>query len=137
MRVRLNVFFDGSFWVGVFERRSGEALSVARVVFGPEPSGAELYRFLLEHYPRSIPYGPPLADEDGLPETPRNPKRAQREARRSAEAGVGRKAWESMRLAREMSKVERATHSRAEREAEAQRKFELKQLKRKQKHRGH
>ena len=35
--VRLTVFFEEPFWVGVFERRDGSGLSVSRVVFGADP----------------------------------------------------------------------------------------------------
>ena len=35
----LTVFFEGPFWVGVFERVEDGRLSVCRVVFGSEPLG--------------------------------------------------------------------------------------------------
>ncbi len=34
---KLTVFFEEPFWIGVFERISGDKLSVSRVVFGTEP----------------------------------------------------------------------------------------------------
>ncbi|MGC4121976.1 MAG: YjdF family protein [Myxococcales bacterium] len=135
--MRLSVFFDGSLWVGVFERRDGECLSVARVVFGAEPRGVEVLDFILKGYPGRVRYGLEVEDAKGLPERPKNPKRAQREARRAMGAGLGKKAWEAMRIAREAGKEERRVRSKAEREAEEQRKFELRQEKRKEKHRGH
>lgn len=135
MRVRLSVFFDGQFWVGVFERHDGQALSVARVVFGPEPTGPELLAFICSGYPSRVRFGPPA--EDLGRQTPTNPKRAQREARRAMAVGPSKKAWEAMRLAQEATKQERKEVSRTEREADELRRFELRQQKRKKKHRGH
>jgi hypothetical protein len=40
------VFFDEPFWVGVFERDVPGGLMVARVVFGAEPSEAEVHAAL-------------------------------------------------------------------------------------------
>ena len=137
MRVRLNVFFDGSLWVGIFERHDESGLSVGRVVFGAEPSGPELYNFILSSYPVHVRFGHATEEEAAALDGPKNPKRAQREARRALDSGVSRKAWEAMRLAQEAAKQESRTRSREEREAEAQRKFELRQEKRKKKHRGH
>lgn len=51
-------------------------------------------------------------------------------------AGVGTKAQQALQLMREQTKNQRKTESRRQRLAEKQRRFELKQLKRKQKHRG-
>jgi len=67
----------------------------------------------------------------------RNPKRAKREARRQVQnIGIGTKSQQALKLQQEQWKTERKTVSREEREAEKQRRFELKQQKRKEKHRG-
>ena len=39
---KLTVYFDEPFWVGVFEELDGKRLSVCRVVFGSEPTDAEI-----------------------------------------------------------------------------------------------
>ena len=49
-RVKLTVFFEGPFWVGVFERISGGKLSVCKVTFGAEPKDYEVWDFILKHY---------------------------------------------------------------------------------------
>ena len=36
-QLRLAVYFDEPFWVGVFERMDGDTLSVCKVTFGAEP----------------------------------------------------------------------------------------------------
>lgn len=70
-------------------------------------------------------------------ETRRNPKRIQREVRKSVQnTGIGTRSQQALKLQQEQLKTERRTVSRAQREAEKQRQFELKQWKRKEKHRG-
>ncbi len=36
------VYHDGRFWVALIERLDGDAVEIARHVFGPEPGNAEL-----------------------------------------------------------------------------------------------
>jgi hypothetical protein len=52
-------------------------------------------------------------------------------------AGVGTKSQQALQLQREQFKVERKQKSHEQKLAEAERLFELKQQKKKEKHRGH
>ena len=71
-------------------------------------------------------------------ETKKNPKRAQRDAKKQTfEVGIGTKSQQALKLQQEQNKQERKVRSREQREAESQRLFELKQMKKKEKHRGH
>ena len=66
-----------------------------------------------------------------------NPKRRQREAgKQTMQAGIGTKSQQALQLQREERKTERRQAGREQKEAEKQRMFELKQQKRKEKHRG-
>ena len=66
-----------------------------------------------------------------------NPKRIQREVRKQLQnTGIGTKSQQALKLQQEQLKTERKTVSREQREADKQRQFELKQQKRKEKHRG-
>ena len=131
---RLTVFFEEPFWVGVFERISGGELSVCKVTFGTEPKDYETYDFVLKNYDR-LRFSPAVAAD--LKETGRNPKRVQREARKQVHnSGIGTKSRQALKLQQEQLKTERKIVSREQREAERQRRFELKQQKRKEKHRG-
>ena len=47
---KLTVFFEESFWVGVFERVLDERLSVCKVTFGAEPKDYEIHDFVLKNY---------------------------------------------------------------------------------------
>lgn len=131
---RLTVFFEEPFWVGVFERISENKLSVSKVTFGAEPKDYEIYDLVLKNYDR-LRFSPAVATD--VKEAGRNPKRIQREVRKQVQnTGIGTKSQQALKLQQEQWKTERRTVSREQREAEKQRQFELKQQKKKEKHRG-
>ena len=131
---KLTVFFEESFWVGVFERVSEGKLSVCKVTFGAEPKDYEVCDFVLKNYYR-LRFSPAVTTD--VKEAGRNPKRVQREVRKQVQnTGICTKSQQALKLQREQLKTERKIVSREQREAEKQRQFELKQQKRKEKHRG-
>ena len=131
---KLTVFFEEPFWVGVFEHVSDGKLSVCKVTFGAEPKDYEIHGFILKNYYR-LKFSPAVATD--VKEAGRNPKRIQREVRKLVQnTGVGTKSQQALKLQQEQLKTERKTVSREQREAGKQRQFELKQQKRKEKHRG-
>ena len=131
---KLTVFFEDPFWVGVFERVENDRLSACKITFGAEPRNCEVWAFVLKNYCR-LRFSP--AVEAAVRSMPANPKRMQREARKqSLQSGVGTKSQQALQLQREETKLERKIISRAQKEAEKQRRFERKQHKRKEKHRG-
>ena len=71
---KLTVFFDEPFWVGVFEELDGKRLSVCRVVFGAEPTDAEIYAFILKYF-NHLRFSPPVKAE--IKHKADNPKRRQ------------------------------------------------------------
>ena len=130
----LTVFFEEPFWVGVFERISDNKLSACKVTFGAEPKDYEIYDFVLKNY-YQLRFSPAVATD--VKETSRNPKRIQRGVRKQVQnTGIGTKSQQALKLQQEQLKTERKTVSREQRETEKQRQFELKQQKRKEKHRG-
>ncbi len=132
---KLTIYFDEPFWVGVFEELDGKNLSVCRVVFGAEPTDAEIYDFILRHY-YHLRFSTPVKTE--IKKKADNPKRRQRNARKQLEnTGIGTKSQQALQKQYEENKTERKRTTREQREAEKQRQFELKQQKRKEKHRGH
>lgn len=129
------IYFDGTYWAGLFERIENNKLSVAKVIFGSEPSEVEVYQFVLKNG-YNLQYSP--AVDTVVSEVRKNPKRMQREARKQMqESGVGTKAQQALKLQHEQNKAERQCRNREQRRAEEQRKFELKQQKKREKHRGH
>ena len=132
---RLTVFFEGPFWVGVFERVSNGKLSVCKIVFGAEPKDHEVWDFILKHY-YELKFSPAIETE--VKQTADNPKRRQRNAKKQLQiSGVGTKSQKALQMQREEMKIKKKQISKEQRETEKQRQFDLKQQKRKAKHRGH
>ena len=134
-REMLTVYFEEPFWVGIFERISGGMLTVCKVTFGAEPKDYEVQEFILKHYSK-LRFSP--AVEIKVRSAADHPKRRMRNAKKQLEhSGVGTKSQQALQRQREESKTERRRCGKRQKEAEEQRKFDLKQQKRREKHRGH
>ena len=132
---RVTVFFEEPFWVGVFERIYDGQLSVAKVTFGAEPKDYDVQAFLLKYYYK-LQFSPAVATV--VKEANRNPKRMQRDAKKQMqEKGIGTKSQQALKLQQEQNKQVRKQKSREQKEALQLRMFELKQQKKKEKHKGH
>lgn len=130
MGVRLTVYFDGSFWSGVLEHaepdgQGGERVRATRVVFGSEPSDAELYAYLQHEGVRLLARAAanPAVDGGRAGARPLNPKRAMRMARREAARvaadRTGTAAQEAVRQEITQSKRQSARKKRDERARQA------------------
>ena len=132
---KMTVYFENPFWVGVFERIENGKLSVCKVTFGSEPKDYEVWEYVLKNY-YQLKFSP--AVDVVVKKEATNPKRVQREARKQvATTGIGTKSQQALQMQREENKLERKSVSREQREAEKQRQFELKQLQKREKHKGH
>ena len=108
--------------------RSGQAYSKGSTT-------ENFWEFVLANY-RRLQFSVPVKAEQK--QKADNPKRRQRNARKQMESsGIGTKSQQALQKQYEENKTERKRTTREQREAEKQRQFELKQLKRKEKHRGH
>ncbi|MEW9124734.1 MAG: YjdF family protein [Thermotaleaceae bacterium] len=135
VRISLTVFFEDPFWVGVYERVTNEKLEVSKIVFGAEPKDYEVYQYLLVNWSQ-LRFSPPV-EAFAREQTKINPKRMQRAIQRQlGDTGVGTKAQQALKLKQEQNKMERKACNRKKREAEKERQFELRQIKKKAKHRG-
>ena len=133
--VKLTVYFEEPFWIGVFERIEDGKLSVAKVVFGAEPKDYEVQEYIRKHY-SSLKFSP--AVDTVVKDMKRNPKRMQREAKKQMqETVIGTKSQQALKLQQEQNKQERKKRSHQRKEAERKRMFELKQQKKREKHKGH
>ena len=132
---KLTVFFEDPFWVGVFERIENGRLSVAKVTFGAEPKDYEVQEYIQKYY-SGLKFSP--AVDTVVKDGKRSPKRLQREAKKQMlEIGIGTKSQQALKLQQEQNKQERKVRSREKREADELRMFELKQQKKREKHKGH
>lgn len=134
VKCKLTVFFEEPFWIGVLEQMEKDRLSVCRIVFGTQPKDYEIQEFILRNYCK-LKFSPSV-DMVMKPEKT-NPKKIQREVRKQTmQRGIGKKSWQALKLQREEHKLERKAVSKEQQKAEKQRQFDLKQQKRKEKHRG-
>ncbi|SDA25239.1 Protein of unknown function [Ruminococcus sp. YE71] len=134
MEGTLTVFFDEPFWVGVFERFDNGRLSVCKVTFGAEPKEQEIYEFVLIHFTELR-----FSQEFDIKQrkTANNPKRRQRDARKQMKrSGVGTKSQMALQMQLEQNKQERKVKTREQKLADKQRMFEIKQQKKREKHKG-
>ena len=132
---KLTVYFEEPFWVGIFERIEDGKLSVAKVTFGAEPKDYEVQEYVQKYY-FSLKFSP--AVDAVAKDIKRNPKRMQREAKKQMqEIGIGTKSQQALKLQQAQNKQERKVRSQEKNEAEKLRMFELKQQKKREKHKGH
>lgn len=131
---KLTVFFENPFWVGLFERVENNSLSVAKVTFGAEPKDYEVYGFILKNY-YNLQFSPAVPTV--VKEAKINPKRMQRQIKKQLQTtGVGTKSQQALKLQHEQSKLLHKQKRKAQKNAELKHKFELKQQKKKNKHKG-
>ncbi|WP_027399264.1 YjdF family protein [Anaerovorax odorimutans] len=131
----LTVFFEDPFWVGVYESTSNGKLEAAKVIFGPEPKDYEIYSYFLSNWKR-LRFSPTVKNATTKPKKI-NPKRLQREIHNElSQTGTGTKAQQALKLQHEQNKVERKSFNRKRTEEEKQHKYQLRQQKKKEKHRG-
>lgn len=132
----LTVMFEDPFWIGLYERYDNGRYSVCKITFGAEPKDREVYDFLLRNWSR-LRFSPSVRAEVSAEHRP-NPKRMQRQINRDLTCvGIGTKAQQALKLQHSEGKQARLTRSREQREAEAERRFAIRQEKRKEKHKGH
>ncbi|GAB6180402.1 YjdF family protein [Desulfotomaculum defluvii] len=134
--IKLTVFFEEPFWVGVFERTYEEFLETSRVVFGSEPKDYEVFQFVNHNF-KKLKFSRPLATYD-VTRKKLNPKRLQREIHKEVKnAGYSTKAQLAMKLEHEANKKEKELFSKARKEELLELKFRLQQEKKKKKRKGH
>ena len=133
---KFTVYFEDPFWVGVYERECRGRYEVCKITFGAEPKDREVYAFLLENR-RFLKFSRPVGVRRSA-EKRVGPKRMQREIERQLRRpGTGTKAQQALQAARECGKTERRIRTREQREQEAQRQYDLRRQKQKEKRRGH
>ena len=132
----LTVMFEAPFWIGLFEMTDRQGLRVCKVTFGAEPTDKEVMEYVDRHW-HQLRYSQAI-EIDQTTEHRQNPKRQMREAKKQMQShGIGTKSQQALKLQQEQNKTERKQRSKAERETEKQRQFDLRQAKKKEKHKGH
>ncbi len=136
VRSRFTVYFEGPFWVGLYEREDGGSFEVCRIVFGPEPKDYEVY-VLLNRCFGKLRFSPKL-ETKGFRERSINPKRMQKEIRRSLEQKPSStRSQLALSAQREESKLANRLACKEEKERMLKEQYEKRQKKRMEKHKGH
>lgn len=134
---KLTVCFEEPFWIGLIEKEDDGAYSVAKHVFGAEPTTPEVFSFVCDHW-NDLRFTHDVQVE--VKQSKRiNPKRLQRMIEKEMKANVrlGTKAQQTLAEQREMAKEASQALSRERREELKREQFAKRTEKRKQKHRGH
>lgn len=134
---KLTIFFEGPFWIGLFEQTIDDRYEVCRVVLNTsEPKDYEVYEYLQKNY-YSLKFSPAICGEV-ISEKKINPKRMQRKIKREVQGNfIGTKAQQALKLQHEQIKKEKKIARKEREEAEKERKREIHILKKKEKHKGH
>ncbi|MFR8233713.1 MAG: YjdF family protein [Clostridia bacterium] len=133
--VKLTVYFEDPFWIGIFERSIDEKLSVCKVIFGAEPKDNEVLELVLNRYSK-LKYSPEIQYEKVFKEKV-NPKRVQRDVKKQLNnKGVGTKSQQALKLQQEQNKTIRRIKTKEQKELEKEKMYSLKQQKKREKHKG-
>ena len=109
--IKLTVYFEDSYWIGIVELEEKQKVKVSRIIFGKEPKDYEVYEYLKENYNRLIF----SKDVEKFVKNKRiiNPKRLQRTIRKEVEnKGIGTKSQQALKLLQEEKKKSRKKSSR-------------------------
>jgi len=135
--MKLTVFYDGQYWVGVVEEIIEGKLRAGRFIFGSEPKDQEVIQFV---YTRLLDFMDGLSEEVALNNQltrKMNPKRIARMVAREVKAnGVSTFAQAAIQLEYEKRKKEKQNLTRERREEMKEYKRDIKLKKAKEKHRG-
>jgi hypothetical protein len=133
---KLTVYFDGQFWIGVFEKTTSKKLAACRYVFGAEPKDTDVYELILNKW-KFLKFSPAVNVENNK-EFKICPKKMQKKINALlSNNGIGTKAQQAIKLQIEHRKSERKEYNKEKNEEEKQFQFELRQQKKKEKHKGH
>ncbi len=136
IRSRFTVYFEDPFWVGLYEREDGGSFEACRIVFGSEPRDQEIYALLNSRF-SEMRFSPKL-DAGECIDRNVNPKRMQKEIRRSLERKpVSTRSQLALSKQREERKQERCSLSKEEKGRKQKEQYEKHRKKRMEKHKGH
>lgn len=136
--MKLTIYFDGQFWIGIVEMMENNKLKVCKYTFRSEPKDSEVLDFIFHDL---IPL---LNSTSGVKNSidkrknkTINPKRLIRlAAKEMKNQGVSNKSYEALRIELEQKKKMKKCITRQMKEELKEQKRQLKIQKRKAKHRG-
>ena len=135
--MKLTIYFDGSFWCGLVETEFDGHYQAIRYVFGPEPKDADIFAFIATRLPHLLEQSGTVSAKK-RPEKKVNPKRMQRLINREKRQPViSSKAQRAISDLREQTKADSKALRRQKKAAESEARFQQRQVKKREKHKGH
>lgn len=135
--MKLTIYFDGSFWCGLVETEFDGHYQAIRYVFGPEPKDADIFAFIATRLPHLLEQSGTVSAKK-KPEKKVNPKRMQRLINREKRQPViSTKAQRAISDLREQTKADSKALRRQKKAAESEARFQQRQVKKREKHKGH
>lgn len=136
--MKLTIYFDGQFWIGIVEMFENNKLKVCKHTFGSEPKDSEILDFIFHDMV------PLLNSTSGVKNSIDksknkiiNPKRLIKlAAKEMKNQGVSNKSYEVLRIELEQKKKMKQCITRQKKEELQEKKRQMKIQKRKAKHRG-
>lgn len=135
--MKLTIYFDGSFWCGLVEAEFDGHYQAIRYVFGPEPKDADIFAFIATRLPHLLEQSGTVSAKK-RPEKKVNPKRMQRLINREKRQPViSTKAQRAISDLREQTKADSKALRRQKKAAESEARFQQRQVKKREKHKGY
>ena len=135
--IKLTVYYEGQFWVGVVELIEDSKLKVFRHVFGKEPTGPEIYNFVDRYFLDLISKDVNGIKQEKVEKKSLNPKRVQRQIAKSMKNKSSLSyAYEVLRIEREAFKLDSKKSKKQDKELSKKLRFEQKKLKKIEKRKG-
>lgn len=135
--MKLTIYFDGSFWCGLVEAETDGHYQAIRYVFGPEPKDADVFEFIAKGLPHLLEQSGTVSAKQKS-EKKMSPKRMQRLINREKQQPVvSTKAQLAISELRDQAKTVNKVLKRQRKAEYAEARFQQKQAKKREKHKGH
>jgi len=134
--MKLTVFHDGQFWVGIIERTTEQGLFVSRHLFGAEPQNEEVLAFVNQQLLEIIRSQTISIPTTQVSTRAVNPKRRSRLVAQEMRAPISNKAHAALQAQLEANKKGKQVQSKAQKEEAAARRRQIAREKARKRHRG-
>ncbi|MCE5037611.1 YjdF family protein [Staphylococcus auricularis] len=135
--MKLTIFHDGQFFVGLVEYRTKNKVTFSKYIFGPEPDDETVLRFIENKLLVLVNQSRVKVKKKATVKRI-NPKRLQRKvAKEQKEKVMTTQSQQALKLEQELKKKEAKKKSKQRIEKEKERKRAIKKQKAKAKHKGH
>lgn len=135
--MKLTIYYDGQFWVGIVEIVQEGKLKAFRHLFGKEPKDSEVPHFVYHQLAELISQ----AEKEGISVKAEankkiNPKRLRLVSKEMKTAGRSMKAQQAIKQELDAKKAMKKRLKKQRRDIEKEQKYLLRKQKAKEKHRG-